>query len=140
MFTGKRNPSLLETEVIRMAEKMQQLFTKFMESKPLFRNREVLTIAFSPEAIQHREQQMEELGRLLAPALKSGRPSNVFIYGKTGTGKSLVCGYVLIIQYRSFSNINAIAPVFAPYPHDTPHMRSDLVVEQVGYCWPRCGF
>jgi cell division control protein 6 len=66
------------------------LFEKFLQSKPIFENREALTISFSPENIPHREKQIDELGRILAPALKGGKPSNVFLYGRPGTGKTLV--------------------------------------------------
>jgi cell division control protein 6 len=34
------------------------------------------------------------LASILAPSLKGGKPSNVFIYGMTGTGKTLVSKYV----------------------------------------------
>jgi cell division control protein 6 len=68
----------------------ENIFEKFLQSKPLFNNREALTISFSPENIPHREKQISDLGRILAPALKGGKPSNVFLYGRPGTGKTLV--------------------------------------------------
>jgi len=68
----------------------ENIFEKFLQSKPIFNNREALTISFSPESIPHREKQINDLGRILAPALKGGKPSNVFLYGRPGTGKTLV--------------------------------------------------
>jgi cell division control protein 6 len=68
----------------------ENIFERFLQSKPIFNNREALTISFSPENIPHREKQISELGRILAPALKGGKPSNVFLYGRPGTGKTLV--------------------------------------------------
>ena len=50
---------------------LQGVFTKFMENKPVFANRDVLTISFTPENIPHREKQIAELGRILAPDRKS---------------------------------------------------------------------
>jgi cell division control protein 6 len=73
---------------------IQNVFSKFLEAKPIFNNREALTISFSPETIQHREKYINDLGRILAPVLKGGKPSNVFIYGRTGTGKTLVSRFV----------------------------------------------
>lgn len=72
----------------------ENLFQKFLETKPVFKNREALTISFSPQTIPHREKQINDLGRILAPALKGGRPSNVFLYGRPGTGKTLVSKFV----------------------------------------------
>jgi len=72
----------------------ENLFQKFLQTKPIFKNREALTISFSPQTIQHREKQINDLGRILAPALKKGRPSNVFLYGRPGTGKTLISKFV----------------------------------------------
>jgi len=72
----------------------ENIFNKFLQTPPLFINREALTISYIPEAISHREKQINDLGRILASALKGGRPSNVFLYGRTGTGKTLVSRFV----------------------------------------------
>ena len=72
----------------------ENIFQKFLLTKPIFKNREALSIAFSPENIPHREKQIIDLGRILTPALKGGKPSNVFLYGRPGTGKTLVSKFV----------------------------------------------
>lgn len=77
-----------------MTQKLQDIFTQFLENNPVFTNRSALTISFTPETIPHREKQIADLGRILAPALRGGKPSNIFIYGRTGTGKSLVSMFV----------------------------------------------
>jgi cell division control protein 6 len=69
---------------------VESVFTKFLETKPIFVNRDALTISFTPETVSHREKEINDIGRILAPALKGGKPSNVFIYGRTGTGKTLI--------------------------------------------------
>ena len=43
-----------------------------------------------PETIVHRDELTEAVASILAPALRTDRPSNLFIYGKTGTGKTLI--------------------------------------------------
>lgn len=75
-------------------ENLQNIFTDFIKTKTLFLNRSVLASSFTPESIPHREKQIADLGRILAPALVGAKPSNVFIYGRCGTGKSLVSLYV----------------------------------------------
>lgn len=72
----------------------ENMFSKFIDSKPVFKNRKALTDSFTPDTIPHRENQINELSRILAPALKGGKPSNIFLYGRTGTGKTLISKYV----------------------------------------------
>ena len=47
-----------------------------------------------PEILPHREKEINTLASILAPALRDETPSNVFIYGKTGTGKTAVVKFV----------------------------------------------
>lgn len=71
------------------------VFNRFMKDTGLFRNREVLRHDHVPESLPHREEQIQHLGEMVAPILKGERCSNIFIYGKTGTGKTAVAKYVL---------------------------------------------
>lgn len=89
-----------------MTEQLKQVFTKFLENKPIFSNRSALSISFTPETIPHREKQINDLGRILAPTLKGERPSNVFIYGRTGTGKT-VCAKLVGSELEKLSNTNS---------------------------------
>ena len=47
-----------------------------------------------PEILPHREREINNLATILVPALRNEAPSNVFIYGKTGTGKTAVTKYI----------------------------------------------
>lgn len=49
---------------------------------------------YTPENIPHREKQIEQVATILAPVLRGERASNLFIYGQTGTGKTLIALYV----------------------------------------------
>ncbi|RLG15431.1 MAG: cell division control protein Cdc6 [Candidatus Nanohalarchaeota archaeon] len=73
---------------------IQDLFSDYMDKEPIFSNKKALTISYTPEDVPHRDNQINQLGLILAPALKNDRPSNVFIYGSTGTGKTLITTYV----------------------------------------------
>ena len=44
--------------------------------------------------LPHREEEINDLASILVPALRDEAPSNVFIYGKTGTGKTAVTKFV----------------------------------------------
>ncbi len=70
------------------------LFDTLLKSEPMFRNKEVLRPSYTPEDLPHRRQQINQLATVLVAALRGETPSNVFIYGKTGTGKTAVTKYV----------------------------------------------
>ena len=60
----------------------------------LFKNKGVLQVRYTPESIPHREDQIKSIASILASTLRGERPSNLFVYGKTGTGKTLSVQYV----------------------------------------------
>lgn len=60
----------------------------------IFKNKEVLRPSYVPDILPHRKKQITELASILAPALRGETPSNVFIYGKTGTGKTAVAKFI----------------------------------------------
>jgi cell division control protein 6 len=66
-----------------------EIFQTYAENKSIFKQKDILSIQFTPENIPHRERQINQIGMTLAPVLRHEKPSNIFIYGKTGTGKSL---------------------------------------------------
>ncbi len=69
--------------------KVTNFFEKYLKAEPIFQNKMCLQSSYTPEDVPHRENQMEEVARILAPTLRGDKPSNLFIYGKTGTGKTL---------------------------------------------------
>jgi cell division control protein 6 len=66
------------------------IFDELLDIKTVFKNREVLRPTYTPEALPHRNTQINHLASILVAALRNETPSNVFIYGKTGTGKTAV--------------------------------------------------
>jgi cell division control protein 6 len=69
-------------------DKIDKIFDSFVENN-LFRNKTVLQSNYTPSDILHREEQIESIASILAPALRGERVSNLFLYGNTGTGKTL---------------------------------------------------
>lgn len=70
------------------------IFKALLTSSNIFKNKEVLRPSYVPDILPHREKNIGELASVLVPALRGETPSNVFIYGKTGTGKTAVTRYV----------------------------------------------
>lgn len=50
--------------------------------------------AYTPETLPHRDREINNLASVLVTALRGEAPSNVFVYGKTGTGKTAVAKFV----------------------------------------------
>ena len=61
----------------------------------LIKNREILHFTYIPEMIFHRDSEQALVTQSLMPILKQSRPSNLLIYGKPGTGKTLVVKKIL---------------------------------------------
>jgi cell division control protein 6 len=81
---------------------LDDVFEKFVSNTRIFKNREVLRHDYLPGRLPHREEQICELGKKVAPLLKGARSSNIFIYGQTGTGKTAVVKYVLSrLEYKA---------------------------------------
>ncbi len=78
-----------------MAQKgLGTFFENFLKKESVFINKKILQSSYIPTTISHRDQQIQQLANILAPSLKLELPSNVFVYGKTGTGKTLSIKYV----------------------------------------------
>ncbi len=82
-------------ERMKGTDALDGIFEKFVNEAAVFRDREVLRHDYLPERLPHREEQIRDLAETVAPVLKGARSSNIFIYGKTGTGKTAVAKYVL---------------------------------------------
>ncbi|MHC1599338.1 MAG: ORC1-type DNA replication protein [Candidatus Methanospirareceae archaeon] len=73
---------------------MDNLFTDLISGGGIFANKEVLRPTYVPEKLPHRTEQIRGLANILSAALKGETPSNILIYGKTGTGKTSTVKYV----------------------------------------------
>jgi len=81
-----------------------EFLESFIKKESLFKNKALLQSSYNPDEILHRDEQISQIAKILAPCLRLERPSNLFIYGKTGTGKTLTvqhtCNQIMIIAKR----------------------------------------
>ncbi|MBD3191962.1 MAG: ORC1-type DNA replication protein [Candidatus Heimdallarchaeota archaeon] len=73
---------------------LDAIFDRYITSPSIFNKHEVLRPSHIPERLPHRDEEIQYLGQVLGSALRDNRPSNIFLYGKTGTGKTIVTKYV----------------------------------------------
>lgn len=63
-------------------------FDNILSQKSIFKNLSVLSPHYVPDELPFRKEHLEEIMAVVSPALKGQKPRNLFIYGKTGTGKT----------------------------------------------------
>ncbi len=76
-----------------MKQELDKIFESFDDNK-IFKDKSILQSNYRPDEIPHREEQIKQVASILAPVLRGERTSNLFLYGKTGTGKTLSIMYV----------------------------------------------
>ena len=85
-----------------MTRGLSVFFENYLVKESIFLNKSFLQNSYTPEDIPHREEQIDFIANVLAPALRMEKPSNLFLYGKTGTGKS-VCSQFVISQIQKIA-------------------------------------
>ena len=78
-----------------MTDPIDDLLDAAESGRSIIKNRDVLHFTYIPSVILHRKSEQEKVTQSLLPILKQSRPSNLLVYGKPGTGKTLVVKKVL---------------------------------------------
>ncbi len=105
-----------------LSKVLDELFSRMLTSR-IFKNREILRPDYIPDELPHREKQIIALAEILAPALQGERPSNVFLYGLTGTGKTAVTKHVLKALKKHAEGRVKLATVYINCRHDDTNYR-----------------
>ena len=90
---------------IKMDLKLNKIFESFAENN-IFRDKSSLQVNFQPEEILFRDEQIKQIALILAPILRGEKTSNLFLYGKTGTGKTLSIQWVKNELLKRFDKKN----------------------------------
>ena len=70
---------------VMLKKSLTSFFEEFLNNKSLFIDRSILLTSYTPGSIYHRDNEINKIASILAPTLKQEKPSNLFIYGNTGT-------------------------------------------------------
>ena len=75
---------------------IKNFFENYLKKESIFTDKKALMPSYMPEEILYREEQLQEVANILAPILRMEKPSNLFIYGKTGTGKTISIKHIIV--------------------------------------------
>jgi cell division control protein 6 len=67
----------------------------FVPDTNLYKNRDAVKDSYTPTTIVGRDTEVEKYQTALQPVINGEEPDNIFIYGKTGVGKTAVTNYLL---------------------------------------------
>lgn len=67
----------------------------FEPDTDIFQNRDALREDYQPEDIVGRDEELKQYVSALQPAINGDQPSNIFLYGKAGVGKTACTRYLL---------------------------------------------
>ncbi|MCR4327328.1 MAG: orc1/cdc6 family replication initiation protein [Nanoarchaeota archaeon] len=71
-----------------MNNELDKIFDSF-DKNSIFKDKSFLQSNYKPSDIPHREKEINQIASILAPVLRGEKTSNLFLYGNTGTGKTL---------------------------------------------------
>jgi len=76
-------------------ENKESIFVQYLKKRNvLINDKSVLQNTFVPNELPHRKAQIDKIVSIVAVGLNGEKPTNLMIYGKTGTGKTAVTNYI----------------------------------------------
>ncbi|PIU02935.1 MAG: cell division control protein Cdc6 [Candidatus Diapherotrites archaeon CG09_land_8_20_14_0_10_32_12] len=74
---------------------IKEMFKSEIKKNSVFKNKNIVSPHYIPDILPFRDDQIKEIISNLAPALQGKKINNLFLYGKTGTGKTSTIKVVL---------------------------------------------
>ena len=75
-------------------KKLTTFFEQFLAKKPIFKKKQALQSNYIPSILLYRDNEIQQIANVLAPCMRAEKSSNLFVYGKSGTGKTVSVKYV----------------------------------------------
>ena len=113
---------------------LDTIFDSAIKNKNIIKNRQVLTIDYVPDKLLFRTKESTAIAQSLSVILKKGRPSNLLIFGKPGTGKTAVVKNVIdhLSNKTKQLDINLHVPFINAKNSNTPYKILYEIAELLG--------
>ncbi|PJE81390.1 cell division control protein Cdc6 [Candidatus Pacearchaeota archaeon CG10_big_fil_rev_8_21_14_0_10_32_42] len=129
-----------------MGDELDKIFDSF-DKNNIFKDKSFLQSKYTPEDIPHREKEITQIASILAPVLRGEKTSNLFLYGNTGTGKTLSIFKVKeALEKRMLKNIETGSELKIQYLNcklkqvsDTEYRILAAIIRQLGGEVPATG-
>ena len=82
----------------------------FVPDNSIFKNREALLEEWTPDDLVGRDEELSQYHAALQPVINKETPSNIFLYGKSGVGKTAATRYLLRTLQTDATNVPGLAP------------------------------
>jgi archaeal cell division control protein 6 len=80
----------------KISDNIKVPYTRFFDPvSNIIKCEHLLNSRYVPNIVIARDEQMEKMGHNLSPILRQGEPSNMYIWGDTGVGKTITVKYLL---------------------------------------------
>ncbi|MCX8197480.1 MAG: orc1/cdc6 family replication initiation protein [Candidatus Micrarchaeota archaeon] len=109
---------------------MSKSFSEILSKPTVFADRNVLSPHYVPEVLPFREGEILKIMEGLSPVFNNQRPRNMFIYGKTGTGKTASVKHV-ISKFESYNQQQSSVVAKAVYVNCRMYNSRYRVVQKI---------
>lgn len=80
----------------------------FTPSETIFKRREALLEEWTPDELVGRDEELSRYHNALQPVINNETPSNIFLYGKSGVGKTAATRYLLQALERDAADVEGL--------------------------------
>lgn len=115
----------------------KNIFENSEKENKIFKDERYLYEDYVPEILPHRESEINEMVYSLKPILKGQKPQNIFIHGKSGTGKTVTTKHVMG-ELEEYSD-RAKSKYINCFEKNTRHSILTTITNFLGYPTPRRG-
>ncbi len=80
---------------MQYTQQVANIFEREFARETIFLDRNIITTHYTPKILPFRDKYISQISSILSEAIRGKKSDNIFLYGKTGTGKTSVTKHVM---------------------------------------------